>query len=202
MVTKTEILSYGVRALRSPHPEIRKLKRIYPSSAHGNKIWASSWLLMDYFKQKGLAQGTRVMELGCGWGLAGIYCAKNHGAIVTGLDTDTDVFPYLQLHADLNRVKIATLNKPFETLKKAELGNIDVLIGADICFWESIVGALTKLLQRAIRSGLPLILIADPGREPFEKMREYFIREQNAEVLDWHVNRPRRIQGQILKIGK
>ncbi|HIE65524.1 MAG: methyltransferase domain-containing protein [Nitrospira sp.] len=202
MLTKTEMLSYGVRALRSPHPEIRKLKRHYPSSVHGNKIWASSWLLMDYFKRRGLAQGARVMELGCGWGLTGIYCAKNHGAIVTGVDTDPDVFPYLQMHADLNKVKITTLIKPFEKLKTEELMNVDVLIGADICFWKSMVDALTKSLRRAIRSEVPLILIADPGREPFEKMGETFIKSQKGEVLDWSVKRPREIQGQILKIGK
>jgi predicted nicotinamide N-methyase len=201
MVTKTEMKSYGVRALLSPHPEIRKLKRIYPSSVHGNKIWSSSWLLMDYFKQQGLDRNTRVLEVGCGWGLTGIYCAKNHGAIVTGLDTDADVFPYLQLHADLNQVEIETIRKPIEKVRAEELREVDVLIGADICFWESMVDALTKLLRRAIRSGVSLILIADPGRETFEKMSETFIKKQNAEVLDWNVKRPRIIQGKILKIS-
>ncbi len=202
MLPETAMKSYGVRALLSAHPEIRKLKRHYPSSVHGNKIWASSWLLMDYFKRQGLNQGTRVMEIGCGWGLTGIYCAKNHGAVVTGLDTDADVFPYLQLHADLNKVKIAVLRKPFEKLKKEELEKVDVLIGADICFWESMVDALTKLIRRAIGSQVPLILIADPGREPFEKMGETFIKKQKAEVLDWSVKRPRNIHGRILRITK
>ncbi|MFQ5616261.1 MAG: methyltransferase [Anaerolineales bacterium] len=202
MVTKTEIKSYGVRALLSRHPEIRKLKQVYPSSVHGNKIWASSWLLMDYFKHQGLGQSARVMEIGCGWGLTGIYCAKNHGAIVTGLDTDPDVFPYLQLHADLNKVQVTTLRRSFEKIKKGELEKVDVLIGADICFWDSMIDSLTKLLRRAIRSQVPLILIADPGREPFDKMSDYFVTRQKGEVLDWRVKRPRNIQGRILKIGK
>lgn len=202
MRTRIERRSYGVRALLSPHPEIRKLKRHYPSSAHGNKIWASSWLLMDYFKRRGLAQGARVMEIGCGWGLTGIYCAKKHGAMVTAVDMDADVFPYLKLHADLNHVKITSLRKPFEKLRKADLEKVDVLMGADICFWETMVDELTKLIRRAIRAEVPLILIADPGREPFERMGETFIQEQKAEVLDWSVRRPRNIQGQILEIGK
>lgn len=201
MLTKTEMKSYGVRALRSPHPAIRKLKRHYPSSVHGNKVWASSWLLMDYFKQEGLDQGARVMEVGCGWGLTGIYCAKHHDAMVTGLDTDADVFPYLELHAVLNQVQITTMKKPFEKLTAEELKKIDVLIGADICFWENMVEALAKLLRRAIRCKVPLILIADPGREPFEQMGERFVSAKKGEVLDWSVKHPRRIQGRILRIA-
>jgi len=200
MLAKTEFKSYGVRALLSRHQEIRKLKRTYPSSVHGNKIWASSWLLMDYFKHQGLGESTRVMEIGCGWGLTGIYCAKNHRSIVTGVDTDPDVFPYLQLHADLNKVQIATLRKPFEKLKKEELKSVDVLIGADICFWDNLVESLIVLIRRAIRCKVPLILIADPGRDTFDKMSECFINGQRGELLDWSVKRPRNIQGKILKI--
>jgi RNA polymerase sigma-70 factor (ECF subfamily) len=44
---------------------------------------------MDYLEHQGLPRETRVMEVGCGWGLAGIYCAREHGARVTGLDADS-----------------------------------------------------------------------------------------------------------------
>jgi cyclopropane fatty-acyl-phospholipid synthase-like methyltransferase len=48
-----------------------------------------------------------VLELGCGWGLVGIACAKTFQAQVTGLDADAAVFPYLQLHAARNGVRLA-----------------------------------------------------------------------------------------------
>ena len=96
---KKEIRAYGVRVLLSHHPEIRRLKRHNHPTNHGNKFWTSSWLLMDYFKKNGLEQETRVLEIGCGWGLAGIYCAKKHGAVVTGVDVDSEVLPFSRLHA-------------------------------------------------------------------------------------------------------
>lgn len=196
-----EIRAYGIRVLLSRHPLIRKLKRDNIPIMHGNKFWTSSWLLMDYFKQNALYNRVRVMEVGCGWGLAGIYCAKKHGAIVTGTDIDPDVFPFLQLHAEVNKVKINTLKKGFDGITNKLLSNTDILIGADICFWDDMVHHLRRLIKRAIRSGTKLILIADPVRSPFEELSEYCTERLGGEVLDWTVNRPRNIQGQILKIA-
>jgi predicted nicotinamide N-methyase len=197
---KTQIQAYGVRVLLSTHPRIRKLKRHYAPSVHGNMHWASSWLLMDYFKRRGLAEGTRVTEVGCGWGLAGIYCAKKHGAIVTGLDIDSEVFPYLRLHSEVNKVEIATISKSFTKLTQRHLEDVDVLIGSDICFWDSIVDPLKRFVRKALRAGVQLVLIADPGRPTFEEFAEYFTDRSGAEVLDWDVHRPRRIRGRILRI--
>jgi predicted nicotinamide N-methyase len=199
--TKNEIRAYGIRALQSRHPEIRRLKRLHTPSVHGNKQWASSWLLMDYFRHHGLAEGTRVMEIGCGWGLAGIYCAKKYGAIVTGVDTDPEVFPYLQLHAAINKVHVSTLHQKFNRLKEIHLQEIDVVIGADICFWDKMVYPLKRFIKRALRAGVQLILIADPGRPPFERISNYFVKKQRGENLPWSAKRPRNIQGQVLKIN-
>ncbi len=66
---------------------------------HGHKVWPTSFVLLDYLHQRGVPPQTRVLELGCGWGLVGIACAKMFQAQVTGLDADAAVFPYLQLHA-------------------------------------------------------------------------------------------------------
>ena len=142
------------------------------------------------------------MEIGCGWGLAGIYCAKEHSAIVTGTDIDPDVFPFLNLHAELNRVKIDVMKKGFDKITMKLLEDTDIMIGADICFWDDMVQHLRRLIKRALRSGTKLILIADPVRSPFEKLGEYCIERLGGEVLDWSVNRPRHIQGQILRIIK
>ena len=197
---RTNIRAYGVRLLMSRHPEVRKLKRLNAPSAHGNKLWTSSWLLMDYFNRRGLSEGAHVMEVGCGWGLAGIYCAKKHGAIVTGVDIDSSVFPYLRLHAETNGVKVSTMKRGFAGLTGNHLKKFDVVIGADICFWDSLVDPLKKLIRRALRAGVRLVLIADPGRSSFEEMGEYFVRERGGKLLDWTMQRPRRTQGRILKI--
>ena len=197
---KTKIRSHGVIAFLTSHPEVRRIKRLYTPSVHGHKFWTSSWLLMDYFRRRGLQEGSRVMEIGCGWGLAGIYCAKKHNAVVTGVDIDPDVFPYLRLHADINKVDIATMKKGFEALRGKHLKDFDVVIGADICFWDKMVDPLRRLILRALRTGVKLVLLADPGRDTFYELGEYFVRKGSGETLDWTVQRPRRIQGRILKI--
>ena len=198
---KTMIRSYGIRILLSRHPDIRRLKRVHMSSFHGNKFWTSGWLLMDFFRRQGLPAGTRVLDVGCGWGLAGIYCAKKHNAVVTGVDLDPEVFPYLRLHADINKVEIATMKKAFGGLTATHLKNFDVLIGADICFWDKQVNSLKRLINRALRAGSQMILIADPGRPTFDALAAYFVEKADAEILTWTIQRPRRIQGKILKVG-
>ena len=155
---------------------------------------------MDCLQRQGIQEDASVMELGCGWGLAGVYCAKNHRARVTGVDVDPAVFPYLQLHADINKVKISTMNQGFADLGGEPLKDVDVLIGADICFWDSLVNPLIDLVLRAMAVGVRLVLIADPGRSTFEKIGKYFVTRRTGEVLDWTTNRPQRIRGRILRI--
>ena len=198
---KKEIKAHGVRLLLSRHPEIRKLKRQHYPAFHGNKHWSASWLLMDFLGHKGLPKKAHLMEVGCGWGLAGIYCAKKHGAIVTGVDRDPDVFPYLRLHADINREKISTLKSDLRKIKKRDLKKTDVMIGADICFWDNMVDPLRKLIQKALKNGVKQVLVADPGRPTFEKIVDYFCKRGVGKVYDWDTRRPRPIAGRILRIN-
>jgi predicted nicotinamide N-methyase len=193
--------AYGVRLLLSQHPEIRKLKQFNAPSVHGNRLWKSTWLLMDYLHRRGLPEDLRVMEVGCGWGLLGIYCAKKYGARVTSVDVDPEVLPYLQLHAKVNEVEISTMKKDFEGLRTKHLKDVDVLLGADVCFWDNMVKPLKNLILRALRAGVKQVLISDPGRPPFEEVGEYFVIKRGGEILDWTAQRPRRSEGRILKIG-
>ncbi len=156
---------------------------------------------MDYFKRRGLKKKAHVMEIGCGWGLAGIYCAKKYEAKVTGIDIDPEVFPYLNLHADLNGVKIKTMRRSFSGMTEEHLKGIDVMIGADICFWENQVVPLKRLIVRALRYGVKLVLISDPGRPTFDKVARYFQKKYEGEILDWTARSPRLIRGSILKIA-
>jgi predicted nicotinamide N-methyase len=201
MPNRNKIRSHGLVALLASHPEVRRLKRHHSPSVHGNKFWKSSWVLIDYFNRRGLPPGARVMEVGCGWGLASIYCAKKHQATVTCVDIDEEVFPFLQLHAAQNDVRVQTVRKGFDALRIRDLEGVDVLIGADICFWDEMTDALRRLIGRALRAGVKMILISDPGRPPFQELQEYFVAKEQGEALDWTAQRPRRMQGQMLRIG-
>jgi predicted nicotinamide N-methyase len=198
---KNEILEYGVRAFRPRHHKIRELKRTHAASCHGFRLWPSSWLLMDFLNGQGLRKGAHVMELGCGWGLAGIFCAKNRGAEVTSVDIDSEVFPYLHMHTQLNHVEVSTMHLGFDDLISDHLKGIDVMIGADICFLDSLADSLEGLICRALGEGVQLVAIADPGRTSFEKLGRHFVQEMSGEVRDRSVERPYPIEGRILRIG-
>ena len=198
---KVEILAYGIYVLYARHHAIRKLKHFHTPAYHGFRVWPSSWLLMDFFSRRGIPRGSYVLDVGCGWGLGGIYCARNHHATVTGVDIDPEVFPYLRLHAQINDVKIHTMLERLEELTVNQLKAFNILIGADICFYDSMVEPLTDVIKRALESGIQSVVIADPGRPPFKQLAEHFVKNRDAEIRNWAVNIPQNIDGQILKIG-
>jgi predicted nicotinamide N-methyase len=195
------IRTHGVTLLLSGHPTVRRLKRFHQTSLHGNKLWSSSWVLMDFLAWQKIPPGLRIMDVGCGWGLLGIFCAKRLGAAVTSVDSDPEVFPFLDLHAEINKVKITTMNRGLGGLTVEDLRSFDVLVAADICFWDNLAPVLKRLINRALKADVRMVLIADPGRQPFYDLGEYFSKTKGSETLEWTVKIPRKMEGRILKIG-
>jgi predicted nicotinamide N-methyase len=198
---KLERHAFGLTIFDTGHPEVRRLQQeAAQPSLHGQKVWRASFLLMDYLEQHGLNMRTRVLELGCGWGLVGIYCAKTFNAHVTGLDADAAVFPYLHLHAQLNGVHIQTRQLSFEHIPPQELDAFDLIVGADICFWDELVDPLYHLVTHGVKAGVAEILVADPDRPPFDDLCARFKKMCNVEVLDWETTTPFSTSGRILRV--
>ncbi len=198
----TERLAYGVTILKSSHSRIRGLKIDHEPEIHGDKFWNSSFLIMDYLEQQGLPKKAKVMEVGCGWGLAAIYCAREHGAEVTGVDADPKVFPYLHLHAEINEVSLTTRTALFQELKKKELADQDLVIGADICFWDEMIDPLYKLIRKAVKAGVGQVIVADPGRPPFDEVCEKAEKKLGGEVKEWKIdNGSVKASGWLLIVG-
>jgi predicted nicotinamide N-methyase len=150
------------------HPAIRRVKRsgVYPS-IHGNKLWKSSCLLMDYLNRNRPQHSRSVIDVGCGWGVTGIWCAKTLGAEVTSMDADANVFPFLEATAELNKVETNHMVSRFEKLTTKQLSQYDMLVAADICFWDELVNPVYNMVNRAVKAGVKHILIADPERPTF-----------------------------------
>ncbi|WP_096086527.1 class I SAM-dependent methyltransferase [Agaribacterium haliotis] len=196
-----EYSAFGVRICKNSHKEIRRIRRDSGAPAiHGNKLWRASFLLMDYLEESGLEPGMRVLELGCGYGLAGVYCAKKYGAEVVALDADAAVLPYAELHAELNGVEISTWNTRYEKLRAVDFEDFDLVLGADICFWDQMSQLLYNLIRRAQRNGPTSVLMADPGRPPFREMAERAEAKLGAEYFDWYVNHPWNASGVMLAL--
>lgn len=191
---------FGVEILKSSHPEIKKIKREHPTSIHGNKFWGSSYLLMDHFKKNPPSRQDRVLELGCGWGLASIYLNKKYGCTVTGVDADGDVFPYLEQHANINNAQVNTLEKRFEKINKKDLSNIDIIIAADVCFWDELSGIHKKLIKRAVNAGVKKIIYADPERSPFLDLAEHCAEKYCADIISREMKKPVEVRGALMII--
>jgi len=193
--------AFELTILHPSHPDVQRLQHhAARPSLHGHKVWPTSFVLLDYLHQRGVAPRTRVLELGCGWGLVGIACAKTFQAQVTGLDADAAVFPYLQLHAQRNGVHLATRHGTFADLTLQELAAFELIVGADICFWEELVDPLYQLVRHSVAAGVAEILLADPSRPPFDELCAQCLQHGYAEVLAWATTTPVRESGRILRV--
>lgn len=191
---------FGLQVFTSQHKDIRRLKRQYPTSIHGNKLWRSSLLLINHFKQQPFNSQDKVLELGCGWGLSGIYLNKNFGCEVTAVDADEDVFPYLQLHAEANGANITTKKQRFEKITTAELSQFDVIIAADVCFWDELADTHFNLIKRALKAGVKKIIYGDPMRQPFINLSEKCSEKFYAELEELNLEAPVKARGGLMLI--
>lgn len=198
---RTEYRFRGAVLPTKSHPAIRRVRRQGAQpSIHGDKLWRSSLLLIDYLKKHPPAHRSSVIDVGCGWGISGIWCARQFGSAVTSVDADPDVFPYLRATAELNKIETTRLVSRFEKLSKRQLSEFDMLIAADICFWDEMVKPVTNLVNRAVKAGVKHILIADPERPTFHEMAERCADRHCAELVDWKTSKPVKASGAIMII--
>lgn len=200
MKDKAELNAYGLRYLLPKHKEIAKLKKNYKPLNHGDKVWSSNWVLIDFINESNLITNHRVLDIGCGWGICGIFCAKKYNVKVTGVDMDYEVEPYVNLHSKLNNVKIDFVNLDYNKVKKNILKNVDLVIGSDICFCDSLIDPLRRFFQRAKNASVQQILISDPGRWPFDDLVDLYLGKKGVELIEWQTNKPFNLFGKILKI--
>ena len=192
--------AYGLKILKASHPKVRQLKREGAvAEIHGNKFWNSSYLIMEHLKKNPLPKRSRVLEIGCGWGLLGLYCNKQFGNKAHGIDADENVLPYLTLHAEINGLKMTCEKKTFNQLTVDYLSNFDVVLGADICFWDEMTGQLFNLIKRARKAGVRQVMISDPCRPPFNDLAERCEEKlERIERVEMFLKRPVNASGEII----
>ncbi len=183
------------------HPAIRRAKRNNEApEIHGNKLWKSSCLIIDYLHRNPEPRPRRVLDAGCGWGIGGIWCARHFGAAVTSVDADRNVFPFLEVTAELNGVRTEPRVCRFERLGKRDLSSFDTLIAADVCFWDELVGPVANLVNRAVDAGVERIIIADPERPTFHTMAERCLARHGGELINWRTRGALAASGALLVI--
>jgi predicted nicotinamide N-methyase len=194
----------GLQLFSKKHPKLQRLlaKRADQPEIHGDKVWFSSYFIMDYLDKHPPTDKARVMEVGCGWGPLGIYCAKTFNSKVTAVDADKYVFPFLDLHAKQNGVEITNKVARYEDLKPSLLSKQEIVAGGDICFWDELVEPLHTLIRNSLDAGVKRIIIGDPGRPPFMKLARQCRKLYGAKLKSAKISKPRANEGYLLIIDK
>lgn len=159
---------------------------------------------MDHLKKNPPKKRLKVLEIGCGWGLLGIYCATTFNARVTGIDADKNVLAFLDVHAEINKVKVEGKKMSFQQLSVEKLKGYDLIVGADVCYWDEMTNILFNLIGRAKKAGVKQIMISDPCRPPFTELVEKCntkYPESEVEVVEKFLKRPVHASGEILIVS-
>ena len=191
----------GLKLYKKKHKAIKKLlKKTSTPEIHGDKVWFSSYIIMDYLLENPPKTNSRIMEIGSGWGILGIWCAKQFAADVIAVDADKNVFPFLDMHAELNNTSVKTKVCKYEKLKSSLLAQQDMVLGGDICFWNELIDPLYSLIKKSLKNGVNTIVIADPGRSPFLKLAKKCKKKFGAELREVSIEDPDEEEGYLLII--
>lgn|SRR5699024_355589 len=205
MTTNNEqvIEKYNTKILLPKHPQVLALlEQDLEPLMHGDKIWSSTYVMMDYLMEHPPTRGERLMDIGCGWGLLSAFAAKQLGMQVTAVDADDDVLPFAKLHADINNANIEFIRKRFENITTADLKGIHTLVGTDICFWDELQPVLYNLIRRALKAGVEQIIFADPGRGPFHDLSDRCEANLNGRIEIHHCTDPLEESAELLIVEK
>ncbi len=170
MINETNIKNIqGLRYYNGSHSKIRALnKKSSRPSEFGHKIWATTLVFIDFLEKNDFQfKNKSVLEIGCGWGILGLFLAKNYACKLISSDLDEKVLPIVDAHADLNSLKVKTLAQSFSNLSDECLKSNDIIVGVEVCYSEEVAKEICELINRAFKFNVQQIFIADPGRPDF-----------------------------------
>jgi predicted nicotinamide N-methyase len=114
-------------------------------------------------------QPVRVLEVGCGLGLAGVACLAR-GLAVTFSDVDETALAFAAANARLNGYPSGFRTRPLDFRCPPADAQYPVVIGSDLMYEERLVNPLVDLLD-AVLAPAGVCLIADPDRLPARVFR-------------------------------
>nr|WP_053835180.1 methyltransferase domain-containing protein [Xanthomonas translucens] len=129
-------------------------------SLFGN-VWPAGRLLAETMALFDIA-GKRILEIGCGLGLASLVL-RRRGADIVASDRHPLTEVFLAYNAALNELPAVPYRRLDWDKPNPELGRFEVIIGSDVLYEHQHPGMLAELLARHATASAE-VLIADPGR--------------------------------------
>ena len=125
------------------------------------QVWPSGRVLaqaMSSFE----VEGKRILELGCGLGLASLVLQRRQ-ADITASDHHPLAEEFLTYNAALNGLPMPAYLDLAWTVPQPDLGQFDLIIGSDVLYERGHAEQLVTLITRHARPQAE-VLITDPGR--------------------------------------
>jgi predicted nicotinamide N-methyase len=162
-------------------------------------VWHSSLVLAHVmFDQEIL--GKRILEVGCGIGLASLVLNHRH-ADITATDYHPEAGPFLLKNVALNQGRAIPFVRTDWADEESELGVFDLIIGSDLLYQGDHVDLLAAFIHRHARPHCQVILV-DPGRGYHGRFSKKMLslgygHSQSKPIQAGHLDAP--FRGQILR---
>lgn len=124
-------------------------------------VWESSEILARLMVTKNI-EGLRVLEVGCGIGLASLVLSQRHGDI-TATDHHPEAEAFLRANTDLNNLSPIAFVRTGWCEETTELGCFDLIIGSDLLYEPTNDELLSCFIDRHANRYCEIIIV-DPGR--------------------------------------
>lgn len=136
------------------------------------QLWPAGRLLAQAMQRMNV-EGKRILELGCGIGLASLVLQRR-GADVVASDVHPLAEPFLAYNAALNTLPAVHYRQMRWDQPLPNLGDFDLIIASDVLYERDHAALLSGVVARHARAQAE-VLITDPGRgnsAPFTRMLE------------------------------
>lgn len=124
-------------------------------------VWASSERLAHLMLDYEIA-GKRILEVGCGIGLASLVLNQRH-ADITATDYHPEAGNFLQENAELNKGAAIPFQRTGWADTDSTLGLFDLIIGSDILYEDDHAELLSHFIDNHAKP-VCTVIIVDPGR--------------------------------------
>ncbi len=125
------------------------------------QLWPAATVLATALNQHDIS-GKRILELGCGLGLASLVL-KRRGADITASDYHPLAETFLVRNAAQNNLPPIPFKRLDWAMPDATLGRFDLIVGSDILYERGHAELLAGVLQRHAAPHCE-VMITDPGR--------------------------------------
>jgi predicted nicotinamide N-methyase len=124
-------------------------------------VWESGRVLATLMCEQRI-DGRRVLEVGCGIGLASLVLNGRH-ADITATDYHPDAEAFLAENVRINHGRAIPFVRAAWTDADCGLGTFDLLIGSDLLYERDHAAQLAAFIARHARAACEVVMV-DPGR--------------------------------------